>query len=359
MTPKRTTLLLAALGAPALLALAAPADELTFRPAEGLSLSKTFEEVQDLTMEDMTMIMNGNDMSDMIQIEMSTTTTTSRTVLDTYVAMADGRPAKLERSFESLGSDATVDANAMGQQDVQEMEGTSELEGLTTVFSWNDEEGAFDAAFPEGEEGDEELLEGLHEDMDFRALLPEGTVAADDTWEVDPAEMIDVLAPGGDLKIVPEGMDEMMSMGPSPAGGDLSQLLGDIEGEVTAKYAGTQEVDGIQVGVIRFVVELSSYNDMTEMVQEMMGDSELPEGAGDMDIEVEAVDVEWTFAGEGELLWNLEAGHFHSFELNGDVEMTMDMAMAVTGTPMGDMSQEMSMAMAGTTSLSASAEAAE
>ncbi len=44
------------------------------------------------------------------------------------------------------------------------------------VFTWDPEVGEYGRAWPEDEEHDDELLEGLWEDMDLRTLLPRESV---------------------------------------------------------------------------------------------------------------------------------------------------------------------------------------
>ena len=65
-----------------------------------------------------------------------------------------------------------------------------------------------------------------------------------------------------------------------------------------------------------------------------------------VEIDLESVDMEFTFEGSGELLWDLRGGHAVGFDLQGDVTLGMDMAMSVSSGQ--EMSFEMSMDMSGT-----------
>lgn len=346
-------LLLAAAAVPALWAFARPADKVTFHPEEGLSLTKTFTELTELTMESMSVSMNGEELDPSMlgDPEMNISNTTTRVVTDVYLGMGEGRPTKLKRTYDTLGSESnsTMEMAMMGSQDM-DMSGSSELEGLTVVFTWDDDAGDYVVAFEDEAEGDSELLEGLKEDMDLRGLLPSGEVSAEDTWEIPPRAMLPLLAPGGNLKIKPEDLEEMgMGMGPNPSG-DLSTMLGDLEGTASGEYAGTREVDGVTVGVIKFTFDVSSAKDMTDEINEMMSEVDMPEM--EVDVEIDSMDVEFEFQGEGVLYWVLSAGHLHSFEISGDMSMTMDMAMSMEVPQMGQMEQEMSMEFSGTTTLS-------
>ena len=142
----------------------------------------------------------------------------------------------------------------MGEEEAQSPNGsgTSELEGSTVVFTWNDDDGEYELSFPEGEEGDAELLEGLTEDMDFRALLPDGELSEGESYDIDLAGLVDVMAPGGDLKIEMEvdGADGA-AMGPDPAMmSDFRQFFEDVvEGSATGKFVEMRDVDGVNVAV--------------------------------------------------------------------------------------------------------------
>ena len=84
-----------------------------------------------------------------------------------------------------------------------------------------------------------------------------------------------------------------------------------------------------------------------------MEDSDLPAEVGEM--EIEHVDIEIEYEGEGELTWNLEAGHFHTFEATGEFGMIMDQAMVINA--MGqEMALEQNMEFSGSLAFDVSAE---
>lgn len=285
----------------------------------------------------------------MPEMEMSVSVVNEIEVTDEYVSVRDGMPRMLERTFDSLASDTemAMEIDMMGQIQSEEVptSASSDLEGVTVTFEWDGDEQEYVPGFSEGE-GDEELLENLMEDMDFRSLLPDGEVDVDDEWEVDLAAFTAVLAPGGDLKLVPEDMDTGM-MGMNSNFGSFSDWVGDgVEGEVLATFRGTRESeDGASVGVIEVVVEIESAVDLTDMVLEAMDEAELPPEVQDM--EIDHMDLEITIEAEGTLLWDLEEGRAESFELSGDFEFTMDMGMAISAQGM-EMEMEQVMEMSGT-----------
>ncbi|MCZ6596478.1 MAG: hypothetical protein O7B99_02450 [Planctomycetota bacterium] len=324
--------LLTILAGPALLAFSMPTGDVGFHPAVGTVLTKSYETSAEVILDEMSIVMNGQEMDpDMMQMDMSISASTTIVVTDEYAAVDGSRPTKLMRTYGAVeSSSSTSMSNAfMGDMDMN-LSGESELQGLTVVFTWNEEEGDYTLEF-DGDEGDEELLEGLVEDTDLRGFLPTEDVSPGDTWEIETEEMRKVLAFGGALKIefdTSELPEEMRGFGSGPPPSP-DAFLGDLEGTVTAEYVENRQEDGVAVAVIKISCEISSAKDMTDFFKEMMEDGEMPEGF-DMEMEVHSADNEYEFEGEGLLLWNLEAGHVYSFELRGSGTTTMDMAMAMT-----------------------------
>jgi hypothetical protein len=343
-----TLLLLSALTAPALLALARPADQVGFHPAEGLSVTRTYTSNTEMTLDDMEMTMNGQPLPMEIEMDMDMTMSQRVVVTDEFGALSGGRPARLVRSYDELTqqSDFSVQMEMMpeGGQD-RSIEAESELEGKKVVFAWNEDDGAYDTSF-DGGEGDTELLEGLEEDMDLRALLPAGEVAEGDTWSIEAKNLRDLLAFGGNLKLKPTDMEDL-DMGGMPgmdSMSDFSSVFGDmLEGDATAEYRGTRELDGVSCAVIHLVIDISASADISDKVRDAMG--EMPEQI--TSAEIDHMDLELEMEGEGDLYWDQATGVVHSFELTGTTGMAMDMAMNMA---MGEqsMSMEQMMQLSGT-----------
>jgi len=284
----------------------------------------------------------------MLGMEMTTKAKTVVAVTDTYLALGEGQPAKLQRKFDELSNSTEVAMSnqMMGDMD-QEMEGVSDLEGLTVVFTWDDDESDYTVEFAEDSDGDDELLDGLVESLDLRGLLPDGEVKEGESWDVEPEVLLEVFAPGGSVKIAPEELDQMMSMNaptPSPY-----EMLGDFEGDVTAVFEGVREEGDVRVAVINLNIDVSSAKDMTEFMEEMMSAMEMPEGM-EIEMDIESMDMEFAIEGEATLLWNLESGLLYGFQLEGEVDQAMDTAMNMS---MGEMEQsiEQSMSLSGSQSV--------
>jgi len=271
----------------------------------------------------------------MPDMDMSFETAQTIVVVDEYGKTEDGKPLKLTRTYDEIATAVeiamSIDMGGETQDQDQSVESSSELEGLTVEFTWDEEEEEYVREFPDGD-GDEELLEGLLEDMDLRALLPAGKVSKGDEWEIDPTDLIPVLAPGGDLSLE-MGEEIEMTMGPSPGGMDFTEMLGDLlEGEATATFEGIREVDGLQIAVITIVVEIDSANDMTDMVADSMPDQELPEG---MEMSIDRMDIEIELEAEGTLHWDVEGGHVQGRPVTvsptGNKSLTGGIDVAVRG----------------------------
>ena len=315
-------------------------DKVAFTPAEGTTVTKTFTSTTELEMDDMTTLMNGGP-GPMPEMEMSMAMTQTVTITDEYLALADGKPTKLARTFDSVGTDLEMDVNAAGESSAPTGSGSSPLEGSTVVFTWNAETESYDTAFAEGEEGEADLLTGLVEDMDLRGLLPSAELAEGESYDIGVAAFADVIAAGGDLKIEMEIDGEAANTGMDPEMmTDFRRFFDDLlEGEASGKYVGMREVDGVKVAVIEINVEINGSADMSELAAESMG-SEMPEG---VEMTIERMDVEMSYEGSGELHWNMAKGMIHGLSMEAEMEMNMDMAM---GVAMGGQEMNISVEMA-------------
>ncbi len=348
-------LLTAALCTPALLAFALPGSRVRFAPAEGTSVTKTFENKGEFSLDHMAMTINGQENPAMPQMTMTFNTTQKVVVTDDYVANREGAPKKLKRHFDDLGSDVAMSMKmeVMGESHDQDknVKAKSQLAGKTVVYTWDSDAKEYKKAFdPAGENAD--LLKGLREDMDLRALLPENEVKEGDEWDINVKDLASVLGPGGNLSLVPDekeggGSDMSMTSGMS----SMSEMLGDLlEGEAKGKFTGMRDVGGTKMAVIKITVKISSSKDMTDIVAEAMKKTKMP---AEMEMKFDHMDVDLKIEGEGELIWDLAGGHAHSMELSGPVHVNMDMAMKISPPGQGSMALEQRMEMSGTTNISA------
>ncbi len=345
-TPRSLPAVLLAI--PVLLALASRGEQLGYGPKDGTTLVKKFAIQSELSLEEMTLEVNGQDMSQMADIEMAMKVAQVLAVTDRYEAVGQGRPARLKRTYDEVSSSTHVSASmpTVGDQDL-DIPGTSELEGTSVVFTWDEDGGDYDVAFAEGSDGDEALLENLTENLDLRGFLPGKEISAGDTWEIPVDAVKAALAPGGALKLEPDRSDERFSGMGGIDQFNLSDMVSNLDGKFSAEFVGTREEDGVRVAAIKLEIEARSAQDLSDKVAEMKPD--LPEG---LEMEVESSDMEFELEAEGELLWNLESGLPYSFELSGDIQVITDMSMSIK--PPGQeqtMKQSMSMTFGGNQTL--------
>jgi hypothetical protein len=323
-------LTVAALALPALIAAALPVDKVEFHPADGLSLTRTYSQKTELSLDDMEMSLNGQPSPMQIEMEMDMTMNQHVVVSDEISSVSEGRPAKLVRSFDELSqqSDFKVEMQQMPQGNQERsIKAESELQGKKVTFTWDADSGSYKTAF-EGE-GDAALLEGLEQDMDLTVLLPTTEVKEDDTWQIDVKRLRTLLAYGGNLKLKPtegaegaEGMPGMDNMT------DFSSVFGELlEGDAKGEYRGTREVDGTKCQVIHVKLDVNASADISDKVREAMKD--MP-NEQIQSIKVERMDLEMELDGEGDLYWDPAKGVAHSFELTGTTTLNMDMGMAVS-----------------------------
>ena len=323
-------LTVAALALPALIAAALPADKVEFHPADGLSLTRTYSQKTELSLDDMEMSLNGQPSPMQIEMEMDMTMNQHVVVSDEISSVSDGRPAKLVRSFDELSqqSDFKVEMAQMPQGNQERsVKAESELQGKKVTFTWDADSSSYKTAF-EGE-GDAALLEGLEEDMDLTVLLPTTEVKEGDSWQIDVKRLRTLLAYGGNLKLKPtegaEGADGMPGMDNMT---DFSSVFGELlEGDAKGEYRGTREVDGTQCQVIHVKLDVNASADISDKVQEAMKD--LP-NEQIQSMKIERMDLEMELDGEGDLYWDPAKGVAHSFELTGTTNLNMDMGMAVS-----------------------------
>lgn len=296
------------------LLLANRADAPKFSVEEKTTLSKTFETRMKLGSKEIRIFVEGRDepLHPPGDIHVSVEDTTRIEVTDEYLEMGKGRPAKLKRTFDKLQEKVLQTAGSENNGSEDDREGDHEkkeesaLEGKTVLFTWNDDSGAFAATFPK-DGGDPGLLEDLTEDMDFRSLLPKGKVAEDEGWDVDAKTFDAVIDPGGDLKLKDKDADEDSD---EHVGKEIRKHL---TGKAHATWKGVREEGGVKVGAIAISADLTSEGD-AESKGEMKGKTHFQ-----LKMEV-----------EGELLWDLAAGHFHSFQATGKVELVTTSRAKVT-----------------------------
>lgn len=311
-------------------------DELRFSPAGQAELSKAFNATYDLTLEELSLLVDGQDIGEMLgQPEVDLTLTTAVNLIDTYVASDARRPLKLLRRFDAGSMAMDVSAAMAGESQEDSQETQSNLNGLQVLYTWNPETESYDLAFPEDQAGDPALLEGLTEETDMRSVLPREEVSVDDSWDFDVAGLLmQTSAPAGDLHFEFEGeedSDEMEAMlGPlmeefSSIGNQLMAGVG------KATYKGLVEQDGVKLGSIELALQVDNSVDVSALLrrvfEQVIAEQEgVPE---DLSFDFSAANVTLSIEAKGTLLWNPATGLPHSCNLEGDASFGLELGATV------------------------------
>jgi len=338
MKHARLALLLAPLPLALLAAFGPRADKLAFAPEAGATLTKTFELESELALESMNLEVDGQQIDPSMMggdITGSVKITRSLTLLDEYVAIADGRPTKLRRNYEALEGLVSMEGSAGGESGSEQTEMESDLVGATVMWTWNPATSAYDRSFEGSAKPDAERLENLREDTDLRALLPAGEVEVGASWEVDAKVLGDLLWAGGSV-------ESPSKEAASEEGPDLEELFGDVSpeellakifaGKVKATYAGSSEVEGRKLGRVTLEAKVESDTDFAELIGRAI-EAMAAESGEDIQVDMNTAAVAVRYDGEGELLWDLAGGHLHSCDLAGDfvVELTLSVGVDAMG----------------------------
>lgn len=301
------------------------AGELSWGPAAEVTLRRELVTKQILVTESMTFT-EGEETTVSQRIFDLSTTTTLRTS-DQLKQVAEGRPAVLRRFYDEARVDARSEVSG-GRQRTRGLDivGESPFEGLSVVFTWVPEDGEYGLHY-DGREGREELLPGLSEDLGARALLPEGEVAEGDSWELSPAVLADLFAPGGDLGYDFEGAKDPLvarSMVQGVGANPFRFLHGESEGALGVRWDRTEEVEGRRLAVLVLEFDVSFQGDITALVNEMRAVNEVVAGQ-ETTRAVLKVDLE----GGGEVRWSLDDHCLYDTEgLRAEERLVFDKLMS-------------------------------
>ncbi len=286
-----------------------PRDGVAFGPGADSKLSKSFEGQAEVSIDSLKVLVNGEEQESGMEGDQSGVMTYSIVVTDHFKALEGDRPTDLLRSFIEISGTSE-------SSDGESSEGSLEdLEGKTVHFTWDPDAGAYTVKYEDGE-GEEDALNLLIPDMDYRVLLPKGEVDDGAQWEIGGAELLRVLLPGLDLRqAAASGMELNGTAIPAKVVELMDKFLEGSKG--TCTYAGTSEVDGVTLAEIGIEGKI---NGTTEFNPAELAPEETMDFGGDMNMTL-TLDLDV----KGTLLWNSQAGHFHSFELTS--EGTMDMLM--------------------------------
>jgi len=290
-----------------------PRDGVTFAPSVGTKLTKNFSGQVELSLDSMRMLMNGEEQDMQMDEEPGGTGSYTLVVTDHFKALEQGRPTDLTRSFVEVSGSAESNDGDSSQGSLDE------LEGETVHFVWDADAGAYDVTYEDGE-GEEDVLNVLVPDMDFRPLLPRGEVSDGDEWEIGGNDILKVLLPGADVR---NAAASGVEIGGDPIPEKALELLDKFleSSKATCTYVGTTETDGVSLAEIGVKGKVGGTTEFDP--------SEFGEEGMDFNAEM-LVNLTINLDFEGTLLWNVKGGHFQSFTMEGqgglDVHMTAHIA---------------------------------
>lgn len=304
------------LALPLVLAAAPLVAELGFQPPEGAKSTRDYSIELDFELGDLTVIADGQDMSEMVPGDFEGTGELRMQTQDHFVRSGGGRALELIRTF------ASVEASLEAAGESQDVEETNELEGKSVRFLWNEEESDYDVAWHECE-GEDSTLQSISADMDLSVLLPDRAVEVGDVWSVEAGEIGSVLLFGGNLENEESG-EEMERLLMNELQPQLAKLLETFK--ISCEYKGEREEAGAKLGVIGVDLTGEGELDLEPVIRAVMDAQDLPV---QVDLSFDAANLGLSFTGKGELLWNVERGLLHAFDLGADLELAVEVDVAV------------------------------
>lgn len=310
-----------------------PALALAYLAGDGVELKTNYSEGRALRVEteatfkietvDMTITVDGEEREG---FGAGASSTESRRIVqvDRVLALADGAPTKLRRSFEEI--------SGSGGMSFGDQEQTIEFECplSETVLELTLDDGEVVAEVSEGGSVDSELLEGHHLELALAALLPEGELAEGEEYEIDGAALVRALEADMHAAYFPPPTREEdgergeggrgRGRGMRGRGVGMAQLLQAGDWNVQATL---EAVEGEHEGEACVVIAL-----------EITGDGELPEpergegggrgGRGDRSLAAPfatpaaVLATNFDLKAEGKLYFSLESGRPLALELEGE-----------------------------------------
>lgn len=304
----------ALLASPLLLALEPRGEGITFHPSEDSSLTKHTQLDLSFEIGDLSMIVNGNDMSGQVPADVSGAMTMAMTWTDKYVKLdgKDGnKPLELIRSYDEMSG--KMDMNGGGESDSNDIPEVDALVGKSIKFKWNDEKKEYDVTYHECE-GEENLLKTQQVDMDFRMMLPTKEVAVGDKWEVQTdfiRQMLDALKNndmGGDEAGIQAILEDQLFP-------QMEKLLEKFK--TTCEYKGHRDQDGVDVAVIAVNVEGKGDLDFKSMLEALI-EEQISKVGQEVNFEISKAMLNLSMTGKGEVLWDVKSGHIYSTEQSAD-----------------------------------------
>jgi hypothetical protein len=276
----------------------APATTLRFAPAEKSSVQKTLSTDSKIHSTSVNLTVDGRELPKELigSMKFSMDGREKAVLTDRYVKVAGGRPVELDRTYDELVSTSHESQTMPGQEEPVEKDEakSSDLEGATVRFSWKSEKEEYETSFA-GDDHEKSLLEGIREDMDFRAFLPSEDVKVEDTWTLKGAAFGQIFSPSGELHFHEEGKE------PKSSKSFDQELAENMAGTGKAVFESIREKDGRKLAVVAIEAELTTSGKEPE----------------------QQLNCKVTMKVKGQMLWDIVANHVDTIDLTSDIAMEM------------------------------------
>ena len=103
------------------------------------------------------------------------------------------------------------------------------------------------------------------------------------------------------------------------------------------EYVGARESDGRKLAEVMLTLDSEGELDLRDALRQAL---DVESGLGDLDLDVRKATGKLRVRGKGTLLWDLAAGHAHSFTLESDVELVARLDAAFADEQGGEHSAE-------------------
>ena len=284
------------------------AEEVVFAPQEETTLTRSFSSDATYSLDEFVISLDGEEIDHGETPELEIRSDERVVVTDELLGVENGRPTKLRRTYDELARSVTYSSPSQ-EEDLEEVS-VCDLEGSTVLFLWDEEDESFTAS-DEDEALDDDVLDDLIEDMDWRQLLPDEEVEIGDSWSVDVDAYSRLMWPGGFLHFYTEGGEYE----DGDSDGDR-EMVENLEGEGSVELVDVREEDGVSVAVLQVRFEVSSSSS-----EEMEG----PTGS-----EAERT-LSMSREVEGTVLWDIEGAHLLSAEVEADADLEVEEAGVLEG----------------------------
>ncbi len=326
--------------------------EFKLLPDLGVSLTRSFSERTEVALLSTKQWLDGVE-QDETQFELEIKNTREASMTDLVLETEGGQIARLARSFPSIFA-KTLTSGQVGEYVLGPWvgEGSSELVGAEVLLGWNDEEECAVTYSEDFVDYDPVLLKGLTETGSLAGLLPDEKVSMGDKWGVDPEVLVGIIQPGGDLG---QRLDQPEKPTNRPAIAlsyffSLAECGSELGGDVELEFQGIKSSEDGDVASFSIVAEFTSTRDVLEAmskIAEGMGSRVSSEVMGTLEETI----LDYSFAGVGELLWDVDGGYARFFELSGQLEVLSKATYRKEGV-----AQEQERTFAGTTRLTVETE---